>query len=257
VAPLHVHEYGPADGPPLLCLHGVSAHGARYRRLAAEALPAHRVVAPDLRGHGRSPWTPPWSIEQHVEDLVGTLDAAGLERAAILGHSFGGLLAAHLAAVASDRVDRLVLLDPAIALAPEAALARAEGDRADVSWASREAAREARRAGRTPAAGLASDEDVAAHLEEGPDGRFRLRYCPSAVVAAWGEMARPQPALPRGLPTAIVYATREDYVTAPVLARLRRDVGEALVEAPVDAGHVLLWDAFEETVAVVAPFLAR
>ncbi len=49
---LHVHRFGPADGPPVLALHGVTGHDARF---AADALPDFSVLAPDLRGHGTSP----------------------------------------------------------------------------------------------------------------------------------------------------------------------------------------------------------
>ena len=44
--PLHVHAWGPADGPPVLIVHGVTNTGARYRRLAEEQLPGLRVIAP-------------------------------------------------------------------------------------------------------------------------------------------------------------------------------------------------------------------
>ena len=75
---LHLHAWGPDDGRPVLVIHGVTNTGARYRRLAEEELPGLRVLAPDLRGHGHSTWEPPWSVERHVEDLVLTLDGAGV-----------------------------------------------------------------------------------------------------------------------------------------------------------------------------------
>src|SRR4029077_14752926 len=44
-----------------------------------------------LRGHGDSTWDPPWDAATHVADLLETLDAEGVERVAVIGHSFGGL----------------------------------------------------------------------------------------------------------------------------------------------------------------------
>ncbi|MGH3033109.1 MAG: alpha/beta fold hydrolase, partial [Gaiellaceae bacterium] len=65
---LHVHEWGDASAAPLVCLHGVGGHGRRFRKLAEERLAAgHRVLAPDLRGHGRSGHDEPWTLEAHVE----------------------------------------------------------------------------------------------------------------------------------------------------------------------------------------------
>ena len=102
----------------MLCLHGVTGHGRRFRQLAEERLADHRVIGVDYRGHGRSGWEPPWSVEQHVADLVETSEALGISGAAWLGHSFGGKLVAELAARYPDRVERAVLLDPAHAHRP-------------------------------------------------------------------------------------------------------------------------------------------
>ena len=64
MAVLNVHHFGDPDGEPLLAVHGITAHGRRFRRLAEEALPQRRTVAVDLRGHGRSVYDGPWSIPQ-------------------------------------------------------------------------------------------------------------------------------------------------------------------------------------------------
>ena len=77
---LNVHRWGPDDGPAILCLHGVTGHGQRFRRLATDCLGDRHVLAPDLRGHGRSPWTPPWTAEQHILDLIDVLEAEGSRR---------------------------------------------------------------------------------------------------------------------------------------------------------------------------------
>ena len=110
---LHVHEWGDPDAPAVVCLHGVTGHGERYRRLA-ERWAGFRVIAPDLRGHGRSDWEPPWTFPTHVADLVDTIDALGIERPDWVGHSFGGRLVLELAAAHPERIRRAVLLDPAI-----------------------------------------------------------------------------------------------------------------------------------------------
>ncbi len=88
---LNVTEWGDPAGAPVLCLHGVTGHGRRFRRLAEEGLPGHRVIGVDYRGHGRSGWEPPWSVEQH----------AALHTVGMPGRQLGDELAAE--AVADPR----------------------------------------------------------------------------------------------------------------------------------------------------------
>ena len=71
MAGLHVHHFGPADGRPLLALHGIRGYGGRWWQLAETRLPDFRVYAPDLRGHGHSPDEPPWTLERFAADLIG------------------------------------------------------------------------------------------------------------------------------------------------------------------------------------------
>jgi lipase len=238
---LHLHAWGPPDGPAVLVVHGVTNTGARYRRLAEEQLAGYRVVAPDLRGHGASTWEPPWSLDRHVEDLAETAEAAGLRRAAVVGHSFGGLLGMALAARRPALVDRLALVDPAVALAPAMAPERAEA---------------ARLALRPEQARDTVDEDLATFLDEGPDGRWRLRFSRSAAVTAWSEMAGPVPSL-AGYPgrVLLIPALRAGYVSERLRAALRRDLGERLREDPIDAGHMLFWDAPGELGSALRGFL--
>jgi lipase len=253
VTPLHTHVYGDPTGAPLLALHGVQSHGERWRKLAEERLASRHVLAPDLRGHGLSPGLPPWNLEQHVEDLVELADAAGLDAFDVLGHSFGGLLGLHLAAAVPGRVRRLALLDPAIALEPTMAMAAAEDARLNDGWATEEEARAARLAGHPPEAVPMVEEDLAQALER-VDGRVRLRWSRSAAVAAWGEMARPMPAV-AGIPTLLVWATRERYVRPHIVERLREGLGTQLDVRPLESGHMLLWDAYDQTADAVSAFL--
>ncbi|MFN8109602.1 MAG: alpha/beta fold hydrolase [Thermoleophilia bacterium] len=253
---LHTSTWGPQDGPPVLIVHGVQNIGARYRRLAQEGLPEARVLAPDLRGHGASTWDPPWNAEQHVRDLLDTMDTHGVPRAAVVGHSFGGMLATHLAATAPERVSRVALLDPAVALPPAAAAANAETSRRDEGWATREEAREARRAQRPPHARDTVDEDLRTFLRRDPDGRYRFAFSRGASVSAWGEMARP----PRPLAhypgqVLLLTALRAQVVTPELRAHLTDQCGARFRETGIDAGHMLFWDAFETTVAVLRAFL--
>ena len=110
---LHLYEFGPADGQPLVALHGLKSYGGRWREVAG-LLPTFRVCGPDLRGQGRSPQEPPWTLEQHAVDVLGVLDAAGPDRVDVVGHSFGGAVAVALARFAPDRVRRICARGPGV-----------------------------------------------------------------------------------------------------------------------------------------------
>jgi len=127
------YEWGEDGLPALVCLHGVTSHGRHFEQLAERLADRFHVVALDLRGHAGSPWEPPWNLEQHVADV---LEAAPVGRVTWLGHSFGARIAYETAAAAPDRVERLVLLDPAILLPPQLGRAAAENARRDRSYVS-------------------------------------------------------------------------------------------------------------------------
>jgi len=250
---LHVRAYGPVDGPPVLALHGVTGHSARWKVLA-DRLPRLRILAMDLRGHGRSTWNPPWSIEQHVADALAVLDAAGLPRVAVLGHSYGAAIALHLAHAAPERVERLALLDPALGLDPRDMLLAAEDSRLDETFADLTAAR-AHRAIRW--AGIADElveAELAEHLVEDGD-RLRYRYCQSAVVAAWSEMARPPVLPPAGVPTLLVPAMQAEFVKPRWVKACRAALGDALTVAEVDAGHMVFLELPDEVAGLLRTFL--
>lgn len=248
-------EWGPRDGSPLVCLHGVTSHAGHFEQLAAR-LPGRRTVALDLIGHGASDREPPWSLEAQRDAALASAPAGP---SAWLGHSFGGRVAWEVAAYAPERVDRLVLLDPAILLAPNVGLNAAELARPDRSYASFEEAIDLRfvesRLHDAPRALV--EEELRHHLREESDGRWRYRYCQSAVVAAYGEMSRePPPFTAVRVPTLLVLGERSYLPYDHLLDAHRAAAGDLLTVVVVPgAGHTLLWDALAETAAAVAAFL--
>jgi len=258
---LHAREWGDPRAPAVVCLHGVVAHGGRFRRLAEERLAArHRVLSFDLRGHGRSEWEPPWDLATHVEDVLETAGRLGVERAVWLGHSFGGRLVLEIAARVPERVAAMVLLDPAIWVPPPMALERAERSRWEVAYTTVEEAIAARVGSGgvelTPRSEL--EEEMREHLVESPDGRLRFRYSQSAVVAAFGEMAKPPPALETlSAPTLLVRGADSEVVPDLLLEVVQEGLGALLEVVTVPGGHVVLWDAFDETADAIEQFLGR
>ena len=251
---LALHEWGESGSPRVVCLHGVRNHGGHFAPLAA-ALSGYHLLAPDLLGHGSSTWEPPWDIGAHVDAVVETV---GARESVLIGHSFGGRLAFEIAARAPMLVPRLVLLDPAILLPGHVALAAAENARVDASYVSFDELIE-RRFDESQLHFAPRElvvEDLVSHVEVGDDGRLRYRYCQSAVVAAYGEMASVPPRFEDvRVPTLLVLGERSYLPYDHLFDAHRSALGGLLEVAIVPGGHSVLWDAFEATASAIAQFL--
>lgn len=107
----HVALAGPADAPPLLLVHGWPQHWWAWRFVIPELAQTHRVIVPDLRGHG---WTDAprtgYEKEQLTSDLLAVLDALGVERVTWVGHDWGAWIGVLAALRAPERFERLVVL---------------------------------------------------------------------------------------------------------------------------------------------------
>ena len=100
--------------PSVLFIHGVlNDHSVWILQSRYFANHGWNVLAPDLPGHCKSAGTPPASVEQAADFVLGLLDAVGLAQAALVGHSFGSLAVLEAAARAPQRVTRLALLGTA------------------------------------------------------------------------------------------------------------------------------------------------
>ncbi len=210
---LHLQTYGPTASDRLvLALHGLTGHGARWAHLAAD-LPDHRIVAPDLLGHGDSSWDPPWSYAAHLDGLdsvVAELDSPII----VVGHSFGGALAIRLAQRHPDQVRALVLLDPAQGIDPARARDVSAASMAHWTYPTPDAARDAKRGeGWAAVPGAILEEEIATHLRPSdqvglPAGAYGWRVSQPAAATAWSEMATAFELPPMGLRTDIVVADR-------------------------------------------------
>jgi lipase len=252
---LALEEWGEPGSPRVVCLHGVTSHRRHFAKLA-EALPGFHVLAPDLLGHGSSPYEPPWSIAAHLDAVVETV---GTAPALVIGHSFGGRLGLELAARAPKLVPRLVLLDPAILVLPDVALFAAENarkERAYVSFAEgvdrRYDESQLKRAPRDLV-----EEELTGHLVWTEDNLYRYRYSQSAVIAAYGEMASAPPPFERvRVPTLVVLGQTSYLPYDHLLDAHRAALGDLLEVVVVPGGHTVLWDALEETSEAIARFLS-
>ncbi len=95
----------------LLIIHGITSSHLAFA-FVARHLPGVRVIAPDLRGRGRSSQVEgPAGMEAHARDMGAVLDHFAIDRVVVVGHSMGGFVAVVTAHALPDRVARLVLID--------------------------------------------------------------------------------------------------------------------------------------------------
>lgn len=104
----------------VVAIHGITSSHLAWPLLAA-AMPGVRVIAPDLRGRGRSNGLPaPYGMPSHAQDVAAAMEALGVDRAVVVGHSMGAFVALVLADRHPERVASLVLVDGGMPLLPPA-----------------------------------------------------------------------------------------------------------------------------------------
>ena len=122
--PVHYADHG-GDGPPLVMIHGLGGSHLNWTDVAGSFIAEHRVYAPDLIGFGLTPLAGRKASISAQQDLVTRfLDEVAGEPVTLMGNSMGGLIAMLVAAEAGGRVERLVLVDPALPVVSSASISR-------------------------------------------------------------------------------------------------------------------------------------
>jgi pimeloyl-ACP methyl ester carboxylesterase len=248
--PVHVVERG--SGPPLLLVHGFP--GSTYdweEHVLGPLARDHRVIALDLYGMGFSARDDAlaYGLDLWADQVRGTLDALGIGRTAVAGHSMGGAVTAAFAAAHPERVERLVLVAPLVPLAEEERalffriLETPGAGEALLGWRDH-----------LPALPGFSD---AYHARA--RAAFRIRGTRSALLR-WVRDGYDRAALERAyhglaVPTLIVAGRADDVVPWAAIERTATRIQDALV-LPLDGqGHWLLRDAPERVVDAMRTFL--
>jgi pimeloyl-ACP methyl ester carboxylesterase len=155
-------QWGDADAPPLLALHGWLDNAASFARLAPLLAARRRVIAPDLPGHGHSTHLPKgvnrYNNLDQVDHVLDFADALRLERFDLLGHSLGAGIASLAAAAAPARVGKLALIEGLGPLADD-------GSQTLARWRDAHAQRETAR--RPPRVFASIDAAIAARVAAG------------------------------------------------------------------------------------------
>ncbi|GAA3769204.1 alpha/beta fold hydrolase [Streptomyces coacervatus] len=112
-AALTYDDEGPRDGDgvPLVFIHGWTANRHRWDHQMAHFAKTRRVIRLDLRGHGESSGAGVRTIAELAADVLALLDHLEVERAVLVGHSMGGMIAQTITLDHPGRVERLVLVD--------------------------------------------------------------------------------------------------------------------------------------------------
>lgn len=120
---LHYVDWGNPDAPPMILLHGGRDHCRNWDWIARGLRSDYHIMAPDLRGHGDSQWSPDgnYSVSAHVYDLAQLIHQQKLAPVTIIAHSFGGFLTLRYAGLYPENVARLVIIE-GLGLPPRAEL---------------------------------------------------------------------------------------------------------------------------------------
>ncbi len=111
VVTLFHRDLGGAGKPPLVVLHGLLGSSRNWLTTGGDLAARHHVLALDLRNHGKSPHGAPMDYATLMADVLAWLDAQGLAKVTLMGHSMGGKVAMLLACRQPTRVERLVVVD--------------------------------------------------------------------------------------------------------------------------------------------------
>jgi 3-oxoadipate enol-lactonase len=249
------YEDGGGDGPVVLFMHGLggSAYGW-WAQLAALRERGYRAIAYDQRGAGRSSKPPgPYSVEQWAEDAGRLLDGLGVERAALVGHSVGCMVAEHAALRLGDRAWALAMLGGALnwpddakpAFEQRAALARA-GRLDQIAEAVTTTGLTERCRGENPALHGLVLELIASN---DPDA-----YAESALATGAGSMREPA----RVACPVLAFCGSEDPVTPPAFSEaIAGAVPQGEWRTLEDAAHWCMLERPEAVSETLLGFLER
>lgn len=263
---LTVTEWGPAEAPPVLMLHGIRGFGETFAGVAQALQPGRRVIAFDQRGRGRSDWDPQrqYHTDAYVADLAAVADQLGLASFELLGHSMGGINAIVFASRHPQRVRRLVVEDAgpgAFEHSPGATRIVRELAQTPPGFDDWEAASAYMRALRPSVTEAARQQRLREMLRPREGGGHTWQYDLAGIAAT---RLNPDPARVVDLaphvralacPTLVVRGGRSDYLQ-PAMAQAMAEANPHVRWVEIaDAGHYVHDDQPEAFHRVVRAFL--
>lgn len=234
------------SGRPAVLLHESVVDSRIWGRFLPHVQDRLQLIRYDQRGYGRSPlWDGPYSP---VEDLVSVLDAAGVERAALVGTSAGGRIAIQAALEYPERVSALVLAVSGLAGHP----VRIEGTpEQEARWEAADAAGDVAEL---------TELDMEIWAPMGVDDELRAMFVENAETSNAKDPALEDPSAGRlgeiAVPTLVVTAARDVPPITELGELLAREIPGARLAVIDEADHMIQWRAPEELAHLVLDFLA-
>jgi len=257
---LHYLEWGAAAAPPVVLLHGGSAHAHWWDRFAPAIAETYRVLALDLRGHGDSEHAvpPAYSIDDYARDLAAFLDAHPLDRIHLIGHSLGAMVATALAGQQPERLRSLVIVDSQLKITPAGAryMLRLRNFPQPEYRDGQQAIERFRLLPTQTAADEQTLRQIATHsFRELPDGRWTFKFDRESM--AHTEPQDLTSILPRlTCPILVVRGTHSTLLPPAALATLRVVAPQAEVAEIAAAHHHVMLDNPLDFEHAVRRFLA-
>ena len=259
---LHHLDWGRAGQPPVVVLHGIRLHAYVWGDFCRRNRDDYHVLTLDHRGHGDSAWSDQahYHLHDYYEDLRAVLQARGLTRFTLLGHSLGARVALLYTHLHPSEVERLVLVDMGAGLPGQIGqrdFSRVTETPPPQDFASHAEATEY--LGRILRIGPREliEESVVHGMRQLPSGRYTWKYDPAlggapqprAGTREWDlwEAARSI-----DCPTLLLHGEHSKVVTPDIVARMRTEMADCRTELVTNAGHALFTDqpqAFAEQVA--------
>ena len=255
----HYLEWGAADSPPLLLLHGFGNEAHIWDRFAPLVAERYRVIALDSRGHGDTDHAGEYGDEHNVADFVAILEAFGIQQLTLVGFSMGGGTSILFTSRQPERVRRLVIVDRGPETNPRGRerMARAVSQARDTFLNREEALAYIRLANpKRP------EELVQASLDHAfrakPDGSYELKY-DRKLRQGFGHRGTSADLWAAveaiSCPTLLVRGGDSDILAQDVAERMVQRMANARLEVVPNAGHPVMTDNPPEFNRVVSAFL--
>lgn len=235
---LNHHLHGNGERTVIL-LHGLFGLSANLGPLARELARDYRVILPDLRNHGDSFHDERMTYPLMADDVRRLMDAFGVERASLVGHSMGGKVAMQLALSAGDRVDTLIVAD----IAPVDYQPHHDGVFTALVEAGRDPLADRRMTQRILQSHIRDPAVIAFLLmnrRRREDGTWFWRFNLDALLANYSAILRaPEMGQAFGGTTLFIKGELSDYVTGDHRDETRRMFPAARLKVMAGTGHWL------------------